>query len=72
VNISSDQVFDDEKYIDRTDLRLTLDEADDYRLLKRIYDEIEYNDIIPIRDAIDLVDAEDLSHINESVRQKKI
>jgi spore coat polysaccharide biosynthesis protein SpsF len=72
VNVTSDQVFDEEKYIDRTDLRLTLDEPDDYRLLERIYDTIEYDDILPIRDAIDLVDTEGLAEINESVRQKKI
>ena len=70
--VTSDEVFDDERYINRTDLRLTLDEADDYRLLKRIYDEIEYTDIISIRDAIDHVDAEGLAEINEAVRQKKI
>lgn len=72
VNVTSDQVFDDERYIDRTDLRFTLDVADDYRLLNRIYDEIEFDGILPIRDAIDLVDAEGLAELNESVRQKKI
>lgn len=72
VNVTSDQVFNEERYIDRTDLRLTLDEPDDYHLLKRIYDAVEYDDILPVRDAIDLVDAEGLSKINESVRQKKI
>lgn len=72
VNVTSDQVFDDQKYIDRTDLRLTLDEADDYRLLKRIYDTIEYDEILPIRDAIDFIDEEGLTELNEAVRQKKI
>jgi spore coat polysaccharide biosynthesis protein SpsF len=72
VNVTSDQVFDKERYINRTDLRLTLDEADDYRLLERIYDMIEYNEILPIREAIDLVDKEELTELNESVRQKKI
>lgn len=72
VNVTSDQVFDEEKYTDRSDLRITLDEADDYRLLERIYDGIEYDEVLPIRDAIDLVDAEGLAELNESVRQKKI
>ncbi|MDL0132504.1 glycosyltransferase family protein [Halobacterium salinarum] len=71
-NVTSEAVFDDERYINRTDIRLTLDEADDYRLLKRIYDEIEYEDIISIRDVVDYVDAEDLSELNEAVRQKEI
>lgn len=72
VNITSDQVFNNKKYTDRTDLRLTLDEADDYHLLEHIYDTLEYEDILPIRDVIDLVDAEGLAEINEAVRQKKV
>ncbi len=72
VNIDSSRVFEDEQYIDRTDLRLTLDKADDYQLLEKIYSQIEYEEILPIRAAIDLVDAEGLASINESVRQKKI
>lgn len=71
-NVTSDLVFDTERYIDRTDLRLTLDEAADYRLLSRLYEEIEYDDILPIRRAIGLVDTEGLTAINESVRQKEI
>lgn len=71
VNISSREVFETEQYTDRADLRLTLDEADDYHLLETIYSNIEYEDILPIRAAIDLVDAEGLAAINESVRQKK-
>ena len=71
-NLESSELFEEEWLQNRTDLRLTLDEADDYRLLKRIYDEVEYTDIIPIRDAIDHVDAEGLAEINEAVRQKKI
>jgi spore coat polysaccharide biosynthesis protein SpsF len=72
VNVSSDEVFEDEQNLDRTDLRLTLDEAADYRLLRRIYNELEYTDIIPIREAIEYVDSEGLAELNESVRQKKI
>lgn len=70
-HVTSDEVFDEDRYIDRSDLRLTLDEADDYRLLKRIYDEIGYNDIISIRDAIDYIDSEGLAKLNEAVQQKK-
>lgn len=71
-NVTSEEVFDDEQYIDRTDLRLTIDEAADYLFLRRIYHAIEYEDIIPIREAIDYVDAEGLDKLNEGVRQKKI
>jgi len=72
VDLTSNEVFEDEQYTDRTDLRLTLDEADDYQILETIYSQIEYKDILPIRAAIDLVDSEGLVEINESVRQKKI
>jgi spore coat polysaccharide biosynthesis protein SpsF len=72
VNVSSDEVFDTEQFTDRTDLRLTLDEAADYRLLKRVYDEIEYTDTIPIRSAITHIDERGLAAVNESVRQKKV
>jgi len=72
INITSKKVFEHDQYIDRTDLRLTLDEADDYQLLKKIYLEIDYDEILPVQAAIDLVDAEGLAEINESVRQKKI
>jgi len=71
-NVTSDEVFDDEQYLDRTDLRLTLDEAADYHLLRRIYDEMKYTDILPIRKAIQHVDAEGLAELNEAIRQKKI
>jgi len=72
MNVTSDRVFDEEQYIDRTDLRLTLDEVADYRLLKRIYDDLKYSETIPIRKAIDHVDAEGLSELNEAVHQKEI
>lgn len=71
VNVTSDMVFDDAQYIDRTDLRLTLDEAADYRLLDRIYGDLEYADILPITEVIEHVDAEGLADLNEAVRQKK-
>jgi spore coat polysaccharide biosynthesis protein SpsF len=71
-NITSDQVFESEQYIDRTDLRLTLDEADDYRLLNQVYEHLEYDEILPIKDAIKLIDKQNLNEINESVQQKKM
>jgi spore coat polysaccharide biosynthesis protein SpsF len=70
--VRSESVFDDRQYIDRTDLRLTLDEAADYRLLDRVYDEIEYADAVPIRAAIDLIDREGLAELNASVKQKSV
>lgn len=71
-NVTSDQVFSEAKYTNRTDLRLTLDEADDYHLVERIYDMLEYDDILPIQDVIDFVDSKELAKMNDSVRQKNV
>lgn len=70
-SIVSEDVFDASRFQNRTDLRLTLDEAADYRLFRQIYDEIEYTDTIPLRDAISYVDTEELAELNKTVRQKK-
>lgn len=72
VNIRSDEIFQETRYIDRTDLRLTLDEPDDYRLLERVYRSVEYDEILPIQEAIDLIDEENLASLNESVKQKEL
>ena len=72
VNLTSDQVFEKDQYRCRTDLRLTLDEPDDYRLLDRIYDIAEYETILPIRSAIDIVDQHNLTELNAAVEQKTV
>jgi len=69
-SVTSAAVFDAKRYRDRTDLRLTLDEAADYELLRRIYEGIEWSGIVDIRDAIDYVDDEGLSEVNVDVEQK--
>ena len=72
VSVTSDEVFDERWMQDRTDLRLTVDEADDYELLWEIYDRIEYDEILPIKEAVKLVDREDLHELNANVRQKHL
>lgn len=52
------------------ELRLTLDEADDYRLLKRLYDEVSYDDVLDTADAIRHVVGESLYQINCDVEQE--
>ncbi|MWV40050.1 glycosyltransferase family protein [Natrialba sp. INN-245] len=71
-NISSEQVYDVEWMQDRTDLRLTLDEADDYEVLRRIYESVPYDEILPVRKAVRYVDENGLMEINESVKQKEV
>lgn len=72
VNVASTEVFDDPQFRDRSDLRLTLDEADDYEVLREVYENVDYDGILPIRDAIRYVDEHDLMALNESVEQKKV
>jgi len=71
-NIRSDDVFNEEYLHNRTDLRLTLDEADDYELLRRIYNEIEYDEIVPLPEAVQHIDQNELVGINQHVNQKSI
>ena len=71
VNVASDEVFDDPQFQNRDDLRLTLDEADDYEVLREIYENVPYDDSLPIRDAIRYVDENDLMSLNETIEQKE-
>ena len=68
--VTSDDVYTESRYQNRTDLRITLDEADDYELFRRLYNELEWNRIIDVRNAIDYVDQNNLKKINDSVNQK--
>ena len=69
-NVESDMIYDEKRFQNRTDLRLTLDEVSDYELLRRLYTEIPYNNILPVRDVIDYIDSNGISHINSEVEQK--
>lgn len=71
-NVTSNNVFDEEWMQNRTDLRLTLDEAADYEVLRRIYENIPYKNTLPIRKATRYVDEHKLMNINESVIQKQV
>ncbi len=69
-SVTSEEVFDEPWMQDRTDLRLTLDEADDYELLREVYNRVEYEDTLPIRDAVSVIDNQDLHELNADVAQK--
>ncbi|MDG5776187.1 glycosyltransferase family protein [Haloarculaceae archaeon H-GB2-1] len=69
-NVSSTDVYDEESLLDRTDLRLTLDEAADYRLLRAIFDGLEYENTPSFRDAVRYIDDNQLTSINRAVTQK--
>jgi len=70
--VTSAMVYDEGRFTDRTDLRLTLDEAADYELLRRLYAEIPYEGILPAVDAIDYIDEHDLGDLNAHVEQKEV
>lgn len=71
VSVTSEEVFDEPWMQDRADLRLTLDEADDYELLREVYDQVEYEDMLPIKDAVSVIDDQDLQKLNADVKQKQ-
>lgn len=73
VNVTAEEVFRSE-FVDSIPslrkLRLTLDKADDYRLLSRVYEEINYDMIIETKDAIRYIINNDLQQINADVEQQ--
>jgi spore coat polysaccharide biosynthesis protein SpsF len=71
-NVKSRDVFDDEEMINRTDLRLTLDEADDYLLLKKLFEELSEDQLLDEKEIINKIDRENLDEINKEIEQKKV
>lgn len=70
-NVSSEEIFDKERYQDRTDIELVLDEAADYFYLDKIYSSLPSGKR-DIRSVIDYIDREDLtSEIVEVARKTK-
>lgn len=70
VSVRSDEVFDESWMQNRTDLRLTLDEADDYELLRTVYENVNYDGLLDIRDVVKYIDENELYDLNEHVEQK--
>jgi len=71
-NIKSGQIFSQNWLQNRTGIRLTLDEPADYKLFKRLYQEIPYQTLLDIQNVIKYIDENDLSKINSHVEQKLI
>ncbi|WP_276258624.1 cytidylyltransferase domain-containing protein [Haloglomus litoreum] len=69
-----DDVYDWPLPCDRRDVRLALDEPDDYELLSAVYGGVEPDDrgILPVRDAITYALAEGLTEWNRHVGQTKV
>jgi spore coat polysaccharide biosynthesis protein SpsF len=71
-SVTASDVYEESWMRDRTDLRLTLDEADDYELLRTVYEGVSFGDILPVRDAVRYVDENDLSGTNAAIEQKEL
>jgi spore coat polysaccharide biosynthesis protein SpsF len=69
-SVVSADVFDKPQFQNRDDLRLTLDEADDYEVLRKIYENVPFDHILPTREAIRYADENDLMSLNSTVEQK--
>lgn len=69
-NVTAEDIFERDQLHDRTDLRLTLDEAADYRLLSEVYETLYDGVPVALADAIDLIDDAGLHELNRHVRQK--
>lgn len=65
LNLNSEEVFDEEFMRDRTDLRLTLDTPDDYKLFRTLYEEVSYKERVDVRDAVSYIDENSLGTLNK-------
>jgi spore coat polysaccharide biosynthesis protein SpsF len=70
--VTSEMTYKESEFQNRTDLRLTLDEAADYDLLNKIYTDIPFEEILSVKDAIRYVDEHNLGDINRDINQKSI
>jgi spore coat polysaccharide biosynthesis protein SpsF len=70
--IKPSDVFSENWLNGREDFRLSLDEADDYELFCRIYEEVPHESIIDTKRAIEYIDRNKLYRINSHVEQKSI
>lgn len=69
-SVRSEDVFEEPWMQDRTALRLTLDEADDYELLRTVYEKVSYDDLLDVPTAVKYVDDNDLQSLNAEIEQK--
>lgn len=65
------EIFDDPELQNRTDMRVTLDEPADYRLLNRVFVETPVDDPTPA-EALRYIDQAELTDINDAVKQKSM
>ena len=71
-SVTAADVFADPVYQGRTDCRITLDEADDYRLLRAVELQLPDAATASLPAVIDTIDAHGLASINAHVQQKAV
>jgi spore coat polysaccharide biosynthesis protein SpsF len=73
-NVVWDDVYDWTPVLGRGEIRLALDEPDDYELLRAVYDGVDPDDrgIVPVQAAIQYVADEGLAGVNRDVQQTKV
>lgn len=69
--LDSSKIFDDPELQNRTDLRVTLDEPADYRLLNKVFKDLPTESPTPA-EALHYIDQAGLADVNDSVKQKSI
>jgi len=70
--VTADEVFDRslrDRVPDLTELRLTMDECDDYELLRQVYDGVPFEGVLDTSDAIRYLLDHDLQSVNADVEQ---
>jgi spore coat polysaccharide biosynthesis protein SpsF len=70
-NVTATEVFSNPVLHNRADLRLTLDEDADYKLLSQVYEAVVFDEVLPLADAVAYVDEYNLADVNAAVKQKK-
>lgn len=71
-NVRSAEFFGRKRFVNRTDLRLTVDEAADYELMKTTFEGLQPEEILPVTEAIGYIDDIGLAEINARVEQKPL
>jgi spore coat polysaccharide biosynthesis protein SpsF len=71
-SIESLDVFGDPHLQNRSELRLTLDEVDDYELFQRVYDNVTFDRVLPLDAAVAYIDNAGIANLNSHVSQKQV
>jgi spore coat polysaccharide biosynthesis protein SpsF len=69
-NVTIEDVYREHPFEAGPELRLTLDEPSDYEVYRDIYESVDYDEILDVRDAVAYAVENDLGEANAEVNQK--